>query len=91
MHASVKQLLTFAFICTAAHPWTLHKGYVLTRDIATLFAHPPLPLMPQTVEDRRMGVVLFGFNVTYKDAMRFHPWGHCEPNAMVVYVYSTLQ
>ena len=51
-------------------------GYVVTVDVARLFGHPPLPLKPQTVEDRRVGIVLYGFNVTYIDAMQFHPWGH---------------
>ena len=39
-------------------PWYASgAGYVLTTDIAKLFAYPPLPFAHQKNEDRRMGVV----------------------------------
>lgn len=47
---------------------------MITMDVATLLAYPPLPLVFQKNEDRRLGVVLLGFNVTFWDAVRFKPW-----------------
>jgi len=32
-------------------------GYMVTRDVATLLAYPPVPLAFQKAEDRRLGLV----------------------------------
>ena len=29
--------------------------------------------------------MLYGFNVSYVDALNFHPWGHCEPGSILVH------
>ena len=32
-----------------------------------------------------MGVVLYGYNVTYRSALGFHPWGHCQHDALLIH------
>lgn len=61
-------------------------GYVLTPDIVKFFGYPTIGLSSVTVEDRRIGQVLYGFNVTFKNAQGFHPWGHCnEPGVVLIH------
>lgn len=62
-------------------------GYVITADVARLLAYPPIPLIFQKNEDRRVGMVLLGFNITYVDALRFKPWGHCENNSILMHYH----
>lgn len=67
-------------------PWYASgAGYVVSMDVARFFAYPPLPLAFHKNEDRRLGVVLFGFNVTFVDAPRFYPWGHCKADAILIH------
>lgn len=60
-------------------------AYMITMDVARLFGYPPLPLEHHKNEDRRIGVVLFGFNISYVDAPRFYPWGHCQADAIMIH------
>jgi hypothetical protein len=62
-------------------------GYAVTRDVARLLAYPPIPLRFQKNEDRRIGMVLLGFNVSFVDAVRFKPWGHCEPDTILMHYH----
>lgn len=59
---------------------------MLTPDIVRFFGYPTIGLSAVTVEDRRIGQVLYGFNVTFKNAQGFHPWGHCnEPGVILIH------
>lgn len=67
-------------------PWYASgAGYVVSMDVARFFAYPPLPFAFQKNEDRRLGVVLLGFNVSFVDAPRFYPWGHCKADAILIH------
>ena len=60
-------------------------GYIMTPDVAQIFAYPPLPLKKQAAEDRRMGMVLHGFDVKMVHAKSFYPWGHCHKKAVLIH------
>lgn len=65
---------TRIFICIVfdSYRWPNYAsgaGYVVSHDIVHLMAYPPLPLVFQENEDRRLGNVLFGMNVTYVYAL----------------------
>jgi hypothetical protein len=61
-------------------------GYLVSHDVASAIAYPPLPLDIQSAEDRGIGVQLFGLNVSYIPSNeKFRPWGHCSPHAVLLH------
>jgi hypothetical protein len=60
-------------------------AYIVTIDVARVFGYPALPLEHHKNEDRRVGVVLFGYNISYINAPRFYPWGHCADDAIMIH------
>ena len=71
-------------LCCAVHRRRLARTRV-HKDVVQIFADPPVPLYYQRAEDRRVGIVLLGYNVTYVSANKFHPWGHCYPDAILIH------
>ena len=67
-----------------AFPKYAGAGYLLTANVAAFVGDPGLPFLFHRVEDRGLGVMLSGFNVTYLNGRReFQPWGNCFDNRWV--------
>lgn len=71
------------------HEWPWYAsggGYLMSSDVVLSLAYPPLPIIPQTAEDRGVGIQLFGYNVTYMSAAGiFRPWGNCIESALLLH------
>eukprot|EP00039_Didymoeca_costata_P011453 m.160852 g.160852 ORF g.160852 m.160852 type:complete len:409 (-) comp15176_c0_seq3:582-1808(-) len=64
-------------------------GYLITPDVVSFLGDPGLPMLYHRVEDRGIGVMLYGFNVTYlKGEKEFQPWGNCFPESLWIHHYS---
>jgi len=61
-------------------------GYMLTPDVVSFLGSPGLPMLFHRVEDRGVGVMLNGFNVTYrKGEKEFQPWGKCFDESLWIH------
>ena len=68
-------------------PWYASGGgYLMSGDLISALAYPPLPRLEQTAEDRGVGIALFGFNISYISATgKFKPWGDCDRDALLMH------
>ena len=61
-------------------------GYMITPDVVRYLGNPGLPVMFHRVEDRGVGIMLDGYNVTYlKGEREFQPWGQCFENSLWIH------
>eukprot|EP00040_Diaphanoeca_grandis_P022614 m.121927 g.121927 ORF g.121927 m.121927 type:complete len:462 (+) comp28890_c0_seq1:385-1770(+) len=61
-------------------------GYMITPDVVKFLGNPGLPMLFHRVEDRGVGVMLNGFNVTYrKGEEEFQPWGKCFDSSLWIH------
>eukprot|EP00041_Stephanoeca_diplocostata_P017251 m.343931 g.343931 ORF g.343931 m.343931 type:complete len:472 (-) comp20639_c0_seq2:749-2164(-) len=61
-------------------------GYLVTPDVAKYIGNPGLPMLFHRVEDRGIGTMLYGFNLTVVNAEKaFQPWGNCYEESIWIH------